>query len=185
MNAPDAAHSRRNSLLARLFENNRQELCQYLRARYGAGPPDPEDAVQAAFLKLSQLEDVHRLRNPRAFLYRVARNALIDGRRRHQTRQRHLEADNVNPAPQSGADCDPVRVLQGKQDVSALELAIMGLETRERDFLLLFRLHGLSYSEIARRSGMSRNGVKAVIARALGACEQAMAAPQPASDRSQ
>lgn len=182
MATPDAVLNDRDSLLARLFENNRQELCLYLRARYGAGPPDPEDAVQAAFLKLSQLDDLHRVRNPRAFLYRVARNALIDGRRRHQTRQSHLSAE-WEERDEDGAVCDPARVLQSEQEAVVLESAIMNLDTRERDFLLLFRLHGLSYTDIARRSGMSRNGVKKVIARALAACEQALEAPPPKPDR--
>ncbi|WP_116367947.1 RNA polymerase sigma factor [Parahaliea mediterranea] len=182
MAPPNALLKDRDNFLARLFKNNRQELCHYLRARYGAGSPDPEDVVQTAFLKLSQLENLHRLRNPKAFLYRVARNHLIDGRRHQATCQRYLDAEQ-RCVTETGSDSDPANVLQSEQDAAVLERTIMSMDARERDFLLLFRIHGLSYTEIARRSGMSRNGVKMVIARAMTVCESALESPPPVEQR--
>jgi RNA polymerase sigma-70 factor (ECF subfamily) len=40
--------------------------------------------------------------------------------------------------------------------------------------LIMNRIHGLSYAEIARQKGCSQTLVKTVVARALVACERAL-----------
>ena len=150
------------------------ELCQYLRAKYGDGPPEPEDIAQAAFAKFAELDNVGSIRNPRAYLYRVARNIRVDQCRRDRTHDRFVAQETHLEAANDATEVGPERVLIGKEEFAVLEAAIRDLDQRERDFLLLHRLHNLGYTDIARRAGMSRNGVKAVIDRAFARCEAAI-----------
>ena len=168
----------RRSTLEILYQRYRHELCQYLRANYGEGPPEPEDVVQAAFAKFAEHPTSHTIENPRAFLYRVARNILIDQHRRDVTRNKFTTQEKSLAPAQISAASEPENVLINEQACSVLETALRQLDQRQRDFLLLHHLHNLSYTEIARRAGMSRNGVKAIIKQAFAKCEQAVAQAQ-------
>lgn len=167
--APD-----RRGFLGGLYRRYWGELCHYLRAKYGDGPPEPEDVAQAAFAKVAELDDVASIRNPRAYLYRVARNIRVDQCRRDRTHDRFVAQETHLEAANGAAQIGPERVLISKEECAVLEAAIRDLDQRERDFLLLHRLHNLGYTDIARRVGMSRNGVKAVVERAFARCEAAM-----------
>ena len=170
----DAGRSDRQGVLGGLYRRYWGELCQYLRAKYGDGPPEAEDVAQAAFAKVAELDNVGSIKNPRAYLYRVARNIRVDQCRRAATHDRFIAQEVHVGGAKDGAEIEPERVLIGKEEFAVLEAAIRNLDQRERDFLLLHRLHNLGYTDIARRVGMSRNGVKAVIERAFAKCEAAM-----------
>lgn len=164
-----------SGLISDLYKKHWQELCSYLRSRYGDGPPEPEDIAQSTFAKLSELDTLSQIDNPKAFLFRTARNLLIDQFRRRVTGEKYLvrEAEYAEASGLSAVS-GPERVLMSREELTMLESAVQGLDQRERDFLLLHRLHNLGFTEIGRRVGMSRNGVKAIIKRALEKCEKAV-----------
>lgn len=58
----------------RLYRSYSESMRRYIAKAFGAGPPDPEDAVQAAFEKYAALENRADVLNPRAFLMASARN---------------------------------------------------------------------------------------------------------------
>ena len=164
--------------LEEIYRNHWHEICHYLRAKYGDGPPDPEDIAQAAFAKFSAYKTPEHIKNPRAFLYRMARNICVDHFRRKKTWDKFVIDDELMAETVISADFDPERVLMGKEEFAMLEIALKDLDKRQREFLLMHRLQGLSYTEIARRSGMSRNGVKGVIKKAFTACQEKMEAAE-------
>lgn len=153
-----------------LFQCHWQELCGYLREKYSSTSIDTEDAAQSAFLKLAEQKDLSSIQNAKAYLYQTARNNVIDSLRRKQTHTRYAVEQVALNEKERSAVLPIDRVIIGKEDYLALEKAIRGLEQRERDFLLMHRLHNMSYTDIARRAGMSRNGVKAIIKKALAKC---------------
>lgn len=162
------------SLIDDLYRRYWRELCHFLKARYGSGPPEPEDIAQATFMKFSTLKDPEKILNPRAFLYRTARNLQTDEYRRKATRDKFREEESQQDELEIYADSEPECVLLQNEAAKSLEIALHELEERERDFLLLHRLHNLSYTEIAKLANMSRNGAKAVIHKALGKCEKSL-----------
>lgn len=159
-----------------LYRRYWDELCRYLKARFGGGPPEPEDIAQAAFTKFATIDQPDKVQNPRAFLYRMVNNLMCDEYRRSATRERfvfdQMQLEQINKSAESA----PESVLIMNEMTLSLEAALRDLDSRERDFLLLHRIQKLSYTEIAQRSGMSRNGVKAVIVKALGKCEASVSA---------
>jgi RNA polymerase sigma-70 factor (ECF subfamily) len=93
-----------------------------------------------------------------ALLYKIARNALIDARRR---RCLHLvgEREGFEPAPQE-------RALAAKQAVAGLEAALARLEALDREALAFAAAGELSYAEIAGLLGLSEASLKVRIHRA-------------------
>lgn len=155
--------------LAALYRRHWDEICGYLRRRFGAGPPEPEDVAQAAFMRLAAREDLSDLENPRAFLYRVAHNLAIEERRRLDART-HAEVE-VRPLHDSETDDrDPERVLSGKERRRLLAIAFTTLEPRTRQILIMSRQDELSSAEIARRLGLSPTHVKRLMAQAIAHC---------------
>ena len=155
-----------------LYRRYHDGIRRYVLRSFGAGPPDPEDVVQAVFERYMAASHADRVLDPRAFLFRSARNYVIDQRRRQSVRADY--ARDVQSIADASDDLDAERVLDSKQRWAAIEAAIARLDTRSREFLLMNRIHGLSSAEIARRKGCSATLVKTVIARALVALHRAL-----------
>ena len=164
-------HADRASILSTLYEQHWRELCRYIRGRFGGGPPEPQDIAQYAFTQLTSLDDPDQLTNPRAFLYRTATNAAIDQIRASTRQNRILGNIHVEQTQNPSSEFSPERLLLGKEDLKLLEGAIMSLSERDRTFFLLNRLEGVSFAEIARRTGMSPSGVRLVVENVLRVCQ--------------
>lgn len=160
------------SAIESLFRAHHGAIRRYVARTFGAGPPDPDDVVQAVFEKYAGLGDCSGIANPKAFLIRSARNYVLDQRRRQAVRSGF--ARSVESEGSSHDEFDAERVLTAKQRWKILEDAIRALDKRHQEILIMNRIHGLSCAEIARRKGCSPTLVKTVVARALVACERAL-----------
>jgi RNA polymerase sigma-70 factor (ECF subfamily) len=158
--------------LETLYRGYRDIMRRYVARAFGPGPPDPDDVVQAAFEKYASIDDDQPIDSPEAFLKRSARNYVIDQRRRMGVRAAH--ARDVTAIEQEHDDFDAARVLEAKERWQIIEGAIEQLDPRKREMLIMNRIHGLNYAEIARRKGCSATLVKAEIAKALFACKRAL-----------
>lgn len=166
--------------IADLYRRHYRPLRAFVRRRFGPGPPDPEDVVQASFARFAALPDPSQVRDAKAFLYRCASNYVIDFRRRQAVSGRaadEIAAINSNAAP---AEVDPARVLEAREDLAAVMAAIESLDPRRRDVLILHSIEGLSYAEIARRLGVSPTRVIQLYAQAIAACAKALDRSDPA-----
>lgn len=135
-------------------------LIAFLRRRFG--PDEAEDLAQEAYVRLVG-KDV-QIRNPQAFLARVALNAARDQARRRAARPTLISEDAV-PLPASTADQDQALLL--KQ-------VVLSLPPRLRETFVLSRFAGLSYEEIAARLGISVKTVEKRITQALALCGKAL-----------
>ena len=166
----DAANS--GGEVDRLYRAYKDRLRRYVARSFGAGPPDPEDVVQVAFEKFVAHEDRGSIANPEAFLATSARNYVLDQRRRLKVRADHADGERI-----LGADCDDFdaeRVVSAKERWGILERAIQDMDPRRQEILIMNRIHGLSYAEIARRLHCSPTLVKTLAAQALVICERAL-----------
>ena len=156
-----------------LYASLRTEICQVLRARFGEGPPEPEDMVQAAFAKLAALEDPSKIENPRAFLYAAARNLTIDELRRNGRFKRH-ERELADRAEEDSSDqTTPERVLLAKERCAIVRDTIAAMPEAQRAVLTLHRIEGLSMDAIARRMGTSKTTVHRQIVNAIAQLHRA------------
>jgi RNA polymerase sigma-70 factor (ECF subfamily) len=165
--APNSAPS-----LDALYRKHAKEISVFIARTFGAGPPDPEDAAQAAFAQFAALSEPEAIGNPRAFLFRSARNFVLDYRRRQSTQRRYADelGENLADPP---AQQDQQRVLEGKERWAAVMTAVHTLEPRRRKVLIWHALHELTFAEIAHRLGVSKVRVRQLFAEAIATCEAA------------
>lgn len=161
--------------LLELYHCHRRALARYLQRKYGSGPPEPDDIAQDAFAKLAAMgDDEHRaIDNPRAFLFRVAENLVISAKRRARIARSY--ATEVNYLERGSSELTPERVLTAKDQLDVVERAIRAMPERRRRCFIMHRYDELSLTEIAHRCGISANGVKGHVERALRDISEALA----------
>ena len=148
-----------------LYLNEQHSLVRFF-TRYRATPDEARDLVQETFLRLTRvdLENGSRLLRPAAYLRQIARNLLKD---RARASHRHCDAAHVNADDVALAGACEHNRLEARDSLARLQAAISRLKPKTREIFLAHHLEGLSYAEIAGRTGMSVSGVEKQIARAF------------------
>lgn len=127
------------------------------------------DAAQDAFVKLYQRWDtVGELKDPVAWLYRVALNRCTDYRRRILRRARLLE----RLRGESNGEAPTIQE-NGSFDV---DLAFRALPMRQRTAATLFYLADFKTEEVARAMGVSKGTVDRHLYRAREALRESLEA---------
>jgi len=159
LTAPDA-----HPLIA-AYLKQREDLARFCRARLGGASGDVDDVLQDVYLKVSSLDPDVRPDNPRAFLFRLTSNLLMDRWRSAQrAAARDSEWRQINHETGPGEDLDAgpsaEAVVAGREKLTRL---ISALETLPSKTQTIFRLHkfdGVSYGDIAAQLSISRSSVE-------------------------
>ncbi len=118
-----------------------------------------EDVMQDVFVKLFVSPPDASVKNPRAWIFRMARNLAIDA-----IRKQHITQMDELPEEWAGGN-DEVKQANTRMDV---EQAMLRLPQSERVIVAL-HIHGeLGFAEIARMEGMSVAAVYRSYRRAIG-----------------
>lgn len=167
-----------------MFDRYYRELLNYftrqVKDRDGAA-----DIVQEAYARVLGVQQAGQpIREPRALLYRTARNVLIDQQRHNALRVPDEDPQALDAMPAPAAQ-QPEEAYAAQQRVGRLVAAIEALPPRCREAFVLHKLDGLSHAEVAARMGISRNMVERHVMLAVLACRKgrdsgaAAAAPSP------
>ena len=142
----------------------RGRLLAYIR-RFIADAAEAEDIVQES---LYELVLAYRMTQPveqaGAWLARVARNRIIDRFRRRSGRPRTVEAPaneevpggslaDLLPAAAGGPEAEVMRDIL----LTEVEAALAELPGEQREVFIAHELDGVSFRELAQRSGVSVN----------------------------
>ncbi|MET1117216.1 MAG: sigma-70 family RNA polymerase sigma factor [Comamonas sp.] len=130
------------------------------------------DLAQESYARvLAVQQSGETVAEPRALLYRTARNLVIDQHRRSEVRGQHLalEAENGDAAIGPAA-WEPEAAAMSAQSVQALLAAIAALPLRCREAFILHKFDGLSQAEVARRMGISVTMVERHLKLGMQAC---------------
>lgn len=154
----------------RMAESRKSSLRGLLRKvrvallRRGVAYDEVEDLVQEAFLKVEQYERSQSVRSREAMVMKVAVNLSIDKARR-EARAPFAVSDDV----QALADLvpNPEEIVREQLRLQHAAKGLDSLPERTRRILLLRRLEGFKYDEIAEREGMSVAAVEKRVARAM------------------
>lgn len=166
---PPPAHSDQARWFAQEVQPHEPALRSWLQARF-ASLGDIDDVMQESYLRIFRARNAGPIDHPKAYLFRVARNAALD-------RVRRERVVAFEPLTDSGGSF----VLEEEADSAspdadlehaALAAAIRTLPDRCREVLLLRKYHGLSHDEIAARLGITRNTVNAQITIAMMRCRE-------------
>jgi RNA polymerase sigma-70 factor (ECF subfamily) len=105
-----------------------------------------------------------RPENPRAWLFTIAANLATDETRLVIRRRKHLALLKLETAADPPR-VDPVASMEAEERSAAVRRALDALNERDREVLLL-RDAGLSYPEIAERTGLAVGAIGTTLCRA-------------------
>lgn len=149
-----------------LYRLHYRHLKDWLRRRYGDGPPEPEDVAQGAFAKISAMENLDHVEDQRAFLYTIAANLAVSGFRSRE-RAARLIRDNLVANEFNIENLTPERVLEGRDDFAHLMRLLSGLSDRQREIVQRSRLKGQTYAQISAETGWSLGTISSELRAAL------------------
>ena len=151
-----------------------RELRSFLR-RHFPTVHDIDDLVQEAYARLFRACERRRIDEPRAYLFRTARNVAIDQFRRKKT----VSFDGLEETQRLSVvenKPDAAETVCHSQEITLVIEAIRALPERCREVVTLRKLHGLGYREIALRLGISENTVNAQLAIGIVRCRRYLGA---------
>jgi RNA polymerase sigma factor (sigma-70 family) len=167
MESPQASalSTDRNSDLAATVVRERSRLGNFIRRRI-RDPMEAEDLLQDV---LEELVEAYRLPEPieqvGAWLFRVARNRIIDRFRKNERRMstdRPDAADDLNPENRlelqlPALDQGPEALYTRSIVLEALQGALDELPPDQRDVFVAHELEGRSFKQMAEKSGVPVN----------------------------
>lgn len=156
-----------NDGLIAVFMDVRPALARFLAAR-GAQRFESEDILQDLYLKLTE-QTTGPVADPRAYLYRMAHNLLLD-RHRASSRRHRREAEwtGVLGAQVPERDMQPSveTVLLDRERLKLVTDAIATLPERTVEIFRRYRIDGLAQKIIAAELGLSVSAVEKHLQRA-------------------
>ena len=134
--------------------------------RLGVKPHELDDIIQDVYCRLLRLESVDHIEDPRAYLFRAARNVLLEQVRKSKivsimTVQNldELGVADLGPSPESAAS--------SRAELTRVLALIGELPERCRQVFELRKVHGLSQAETAKALRISENIVEKETAKGL------------------
>lgn len=149
------------SVFNKLFKSHAKDLHDFLYYKYGEDN-NPKDLVQEAFLKLWNNCQNVLPEKARSFLFTVANNQMLNELSKKKTSLNYSQQKLKSYTVES-----PEYVMEEKEYMDRLQLAIESLTEEQRVTFLLNRIEGKKHQEIADILGISRKAVEKRIYTAL------------------
>lgn len=155
-------------------------LMVFLRHQTGdelAGRESIEDLAQSVCREI--LQDVpalkfHDANQFRAYLFLQAVRKVVDRARFHRMARRDVRREQPLPETRSagevgiyGSLVTGTQVAVARERLALVDKALQSLPEAQREAVLLSRVAGLSYEEIARQKGVTESTIRALAARGL------------------
>lgn len=168
--------------VADVYRRYCRSLCAYVARKYSGGGHDPEEVVQAAFMRFASLAHPREIANPRAWLARCAANIVLS-QYRHEKVCACAHADLGRAAREEQlSDFSPERVLLGRERLALLEQVVAAMPPMRRRVFLLVRAEGMRCAEVAGLVGITERAVYQHVFRAVKDIETALEASETAGE---
>lgn len=143
----------RDQQIVDVVEREQSRLRGFIRGRV-RDPRDAEDVLQDVF---SELVEANRRLMPiehiTGWLFRVARNRIIDLFRKKRDESLDLELEELLPSTDAGPDAEFARAIL----LDELEAAIDELPKEQRDVFIAHEIDGVSFKALAEATGVNIN----------------------------
>lgn len=158
------------SEILKAFQKN-QAAIKRLLARYLYSKQDVEDLAQEVFIKGFAAETKTDILDPKAFLFRIARNTAIT----HLRKIRNSSADALEEAGGADAALDEREAnveerLDGRRKIMLFAEAVAHLPPQCRKAFLMRRVEGLAFKQIAVRMDISVSSAEKHVKNGLLKC---------------
>lgn len=143
----------------------RKFLSRFLSDRH-----EVEDVAQEAFLRAFVAEQQKEIEQPKAFLFRIAKNvALTRLTKKSAQITDYIEECSVSVVIESMAS--PDKEVEAEQKFGLYCEAVAGLSSKCREAFLLRKVHGLSHKEIAQRMSLTVSSVEKYLRQGTLECQ--------------
>lgn len=152
--------------LAGIFAHHGPSVRHFLISRLG-NAADAEDLAHETYLRLARVKDLDLIRNPEAYLIRIAANLANEF---HLKQGRNPASVSLDDIYNTGADGDGMQHeenLQHRAEISKLEHLLSELPPHYAAVLLMRKRDGYSPAEIAERLDIAPSTVTTYLKRAL------------------
>lgn len=157
------------SAVSAAFVDNSAFLRRFL-ARFFSDSHDIEDVAQEAYLRAYVAEQQKDIEQPKAFLFRIAKNvALTKLSRKSEKITDYIEECSVSVVIEYGAAADSE--VEAEESLGLYCEAVAALPEKCRQVFLLRKVHGLSHKEIAQRMSLSVSSVEKYLFRGVLECK--------------
>jgi len=150
-----------------------RRLQAHVRGRVGHRQ-DAEDIAQESWARITAATQGDRaaIDNVRGYLFRIARNLIVDHRRRAASTI-EIKADEAVLDRVADPRPSPESALITRDELRRMDRIMAAMPARPREVFRLSRIEGLSFAEIGRKLGTSRQTVHEHMTRALLALQMA------------
>lgn len=151
--------------LGLLFEKYRRALFGFFFNR-SQDTALSEDLVQNVFMRILRYRHLYKDSGDfKAWLFQIARNVLFD----HHKKKRLPTSDSIDDWQDQLVDKNHIRSQEmiQKEELQELRKALDQLPSEKRDVLIMSKLQGMSYKDIAQQLNCTEGNVKVKVFRAL------------------
>ena len=131
------------------------------------------ELAQETYLRVLRQPPREPVLNARGFIFRIARNLIIDHARSRETRDQH-DVGMAYLYEVTGESPELFDVVAARRDMEALADALKRLPTQCQQIFLLCRLQGLPHKQVARELGVSVSTVEKQLVIALDFLRQCL-----------
>lgn len=143
-------------------------LRRWLGERLALRAHDVDDVVQESYAKLAALDSIDHVREPRAYLFTVARSLVQQQLRRAQVVAIETMAELDGLGMQAEASrSSPEWFASSRQQLALAQRMLARLPARAREVFQMRRIEGLSQKEISARLKISQSTVEKHMIKAL------------------
>ena len=135
-------------------------------------PDDVEDIVQETYLRLCRVAMVDEIQNPRAYIYRIARNLALDSLKKADNAQ---TVPLIEDLPETGTRSDDViKQVESEEEFGHFCDSVRRLPAQARRVFIMKKVYGFTQRRIATDLGISQSTVEKHVALASRRCSRYM-----------
>ncbi len=146
-----------NSLQVLLVQN-REAILRFLRLRMRGETEEIEDRFHDTWIKLGTVHPRGPLRDPVAYIFKVADNVVLDSRKARRRRERRDEAWGATSVAEQTTGAE--EQIAARIEITEVGDAIQGLSDKTIKIFRMARVEGYTQKEIAEELGISVSGVE-------------------------
>ncbi len=163
--------SLQQNIIAQELSNNEEFIVNWLKKFLGDNET-AMDVKQSAFLHVWEFSKHSKINNPKALMFKIARNLAYNEIRR----RKRFDASFVTTSDYSEYEIEhatysttpsPEQITSLRDDIQRVFEEIDTLPERPKQTLIMHRIHGKSYKEIAQILSVSESSVEKYMIEAL------------------
>ncbi|MFL0803226.1 MAG: sigma-70 family RNA polymerase sigma factor [Agarilytica sp.] len=140
-----------------LFISYASDLRGFIAVKFG-DPSNAEDIVQDAFQNLMGMDAPETIEDPKAYLYKAARNLALNRIRKQKHHESYISSQDHNEQY-----LPPERSVHATIDLEKTQAGIDKLPPKYQKAFLMSRVHAKTYNEISAELGVSVSTVEKYI----------------------